>query len=48
MIIRAPSAPFDTKYFPLHLDLLSVGENVLPIGNGDDLATLGERWQYEK
>jgi flavin reductase (DIM6/NTAB) family NADH-FMN oxidoreductase RutF len=28
-----PNAPFDAKYFPLHLALLSVGENMLPIGN---------------
>ena len=28
-----PNAPFDAKYFPLHLALLSVGENIMPIGN---------------
>jgi flavin reductase (DIM6/NTAB) family NADH-FMN oxidoreductase RutF len=27
------TAPFDTRYFPLHLALLSVGENMMPIGN---------------
>jgi flavin reductase (DIM6/NTAB) family NADH-FMN oxidoreductase RutF len=28
-----PNAPFDASYFPLHLALLSVGENLMPIGN---------------
>lgn len=28
-----PNAPFEAKYFPLHLALLTVGENMLPIGN---------------
>lgn len=27
------SAPFHTGYFPLHLGLLTVGENLMPIGN---------------
>ena len=66
-----PNAPFKAKYFPLHLALLTVGENMLPIGNWtviskdpfrvliamsvgnhslsqEDIATLGERWTYEK
>jgi ferredoxin len=30
---RPPNAPFDAKYFPLHLALLSVSENMFPIGN---------------
>jgi flavin reductase (DIM6/NTAB) family NADH-FMN oxidoreductase RutF len=28
-----PNAPFQAKYFPLHLALLSIGENLMPIGN---------------
>lgn len=28
-----PTAPYAAKYFPLHIGLLSVGENVMPIGN---------------
>jgi flavin reductase (DIM6/NTAB) family NADH-FMN oxidoreductase RutF len=27
------NAPFNTRYFPLHLGLLTVGENLMPIGN---------------
>jgi flavin reductase (DIM6/NTAB) family NADH-FMN oxidoreductase RutF len=27
------TAPFNARYFPLHLALLSVGENMMPIGN---------------
>lgn len=28
-----PNAAFEAKYFPLHLALLSVGDNMFPIGN---------------
>jgi flavin reductase (DIM6/NTAB) family NADH-FMN oxidoreductase RutF len=28
----ADTAPFSTSFFPLHLGLLSVGENIMPIG----------------
>jgi flavin reductase (DIM6/NTAB) family NADH-FMN oxidoreductase RutF len=28
-----PNASFEAKYFPLHLALLTVGENMFPIGN---------------
>ncbi len=28
-----PNAPFQANYFPLHLALLTIGENMLPIGN---------------
>jgi hypothetical protein len=28
-----PTAAYDATYFPLHIALLSVGENVMPIGN---------------
>ncbi len=27
------NAPFEACYFPLHLSLLTVGENMLPVGN---------------
>lgn len=30
---RKKTAPFDTQYFPLNIALLTVGENMLPIGN---------------
>lgn len=28
-----PTASYQAKYFPLHIGLLSVGENMMPIGN---------------
>lgn len=28
-----PNASFEAKYYPLHLALLTVGENMMPIGN---------------
>ncbi|MDX1613180.1 MAG: flavin reductase [Candidatus Promineifilaceae bacterium] len=31
-LIHSETAPFAAKYFPLHLALLSVGENVMPMG----------------
>jgi hypothetical protein len=33
MLPATPTAKFNTRYFPLHLALLSVGENFHPIGN---------------
>ena len=27
------TAPFNSRYYPLHLALLSVGENIMPMGN---------------
>ena len=29
----ADTAPFNARYFPLHVALLSVGENMMPMGN---------------
>ena len=33
MLPTVPTAKFNTHYFPLHLGLVSVGENFLPMGN---------------
>ena len=33
MLPSTPTAKFNTRYFPLHLALVSVGENFLPMGN---------------
>ena len=33
MLPSTPTAKFNTRYFPLHLALVSVGDNFLPMGN---------------
>ena len=33
MLPSTPTAKFNTRYFPLHLALVSVGDNFMPMGN---------------